>query len=33
MSGYIQLEIGDILHAFAKPRVKPYNENDAHKQA
>ena len=27
------LEIGDILHVFAKPRVKPYNENEALKQA
>ena len=33
MSVYIPLEIGDILHVFAKPRVKPYNENEALKQA
>ena len=29
----MSVEIGDMLHVFAKPRVKSYSENEALKQA
>ena len=33
MREYSQLEIGDIVEVYAKPRIIPYSENEALKQA
>ena len=33
MREYIQLVNGDVLDVFAKPRIKPYSEDEALKQA
>ena len=33
MREYIKLANGDVIDVFANPRVKPYSENEALKQA